>query len=102
MIKFYNAEKKLFNGETVLVPMFKFHTGKFSIVNNIPQEEIIEGEVDEATKKEYSKEYDLFISGRSHEEALITPETEEEIAPETEEEIAPEITRASFFDEENN
>lgn len=94
MIEFYTIQKKIHGGKTVSVEMFKFHTGNFRIVNSIPKEEILEGEVDEATKKNYSKEYDLFKNG--------VPKSEEPLIIEPIEDIAPEITRASFFDEEND
>jgi len=102
MIEFYTIQKKIHGGKTVPVEMFKFHTGNFRIVNSIPKEEILEGEVDEATKKNFSKEYDLFKNGvpQSTEPLIVVPI--EEIAPEIKEDIAPEITRASFFDEEND
>jgi len=94
MIEFYFAEKKVHSGGVVPVEMFKFHTGNFRIVNNVSKEEILEGEVDEATKKAYPKEYDLFING--------VPKSDESLVIEPIEDIAPEITRASFFDEEND
>ena len=99
MIEFYFAERKLHGGGVVPVEMFRFHTGIFRIVNNQPKEDILEGEVDEATKKAYPKEYDLFINGvpKSEESLIIEPVEEKE-----HEDIAPEITRASFFDEEND
>lgn len=99
MIEFYFAEKKVHGGGIVPVKMYKFRTGNFRIVNNQPQEEILEGEVDEATIKSYPKEYDLFINGvpKSDEPLVIEPVEEKE-----HEDIAPQITRASFFDEEND
>lgn len=94
MIKFYKLEKVLANKKTIFVDMFKFHTGNFRVVNNVPKEDILEGEVDEATKKNYPKEYADFLAG--------VPQDVEPLVIEPIEDIAPEITRASFFDEEND
>lgn len=94
MIEFYRTEKVLADKSIISVEMFKFHTGIFRIVNNVSKEDILEGEVDEATKKAYPKEYDLFINGVS--------KSEEPLVIDPIEDIAPQITRASFFDEEND
>jgi len=99
MIEFYKAKRILADGlSEKTIHMFKFRTGNFRIVNNLPQEDILEGEVDEATIKSYPKEYEAFLLEDSK-EIEIPPYVEEE---KIKEDIAPEITRASFFDEEND